>query len=247
MLQQNNASHWGENDSQFFIEYGHYLIPERETQIEIICNLIPAVEGQQQVIDLGCGAGVLDGAILERFPAYRMLGLDGSPTMIEQAKENLARYGSRFDGIVADLADSAWRSFPWPLHAVVSSLAIHHLDDEQKQQLFRDIYRMLIPGGVFIMADLMMPTTEAGLTLAANMWNEAVRQRSLQFHGDLSVYQHFLDIEWNAFTQFDPDPIDKMSPIASQLKWLEQAGFADVDVHWMRAAHAIFGGVKRHP
>jgi tRNA (cmo5U34)-methyltransferase len=245
MTQANNAPHWGETDSQFFIEYGHYLIPEREKQIEIICDLIPTVEGQQHVIDLGCGAGVLDGAILERFPQYHMLGLDGSLTMIERAKANLAQYGDRFDGIVADLADTTWRKFPWPLHAVVSSLAIHHLDDAQKLQLFRDIHRMLAPGGVFVMADLMMPTTQAGIRLAANMWNEAVRQRSQQFKGDLSVYQHFLDINWNAFDEFGEDPIDKMSPISSQLQWLEQAGFADVDVYWYRAAHAIFGGIKR--
>jgi tRNA (cmo5U34)-methyltransferase len=40
------------------------------------------------------------------------------------------------------------------------------------------------------------------------------------------------------------DPVDKMSPLFDQLKWLEQAGFASVDVFWMRAGHAIFGGSK---
>ncbi len=41
-----------------------------------------------------------------------------------------------------------------------------------------------------------------------------------------------------------PDPIDKPSRLFEQLIWLEQAGFLDVDVHWMKAGHAIFGGRK---
>jgi hypothetical protein len=46
------------------------------------------------------------------------------------------------------------------------------------------------------------------------------------------------------YRYFDPDDIDKPSRLLDQLKWLEQAGFADVDVYWMLAGHAIFGGRK---
>ncbi len=42
----------------------------------------------------------------------------------------------------------------------------------------------------------------------------------------------------------DVDDIDKPSRLLDQLKWLEQAGFADVDVFWMQAGHALFGGRK---
>ena len=42
----------------------------------------------------------------------------------------------------------------------------------------------------------------------------------------------------------DPEDIDKPSPLLTQLKWLEQAGFKAVDVFWMQAGHAIFGGWK---
>ncbi len=244
MLQENNAPHWGEEDSQHFIDYGRYFIPEREAQIEIICDLIPAVVGRQHVLDLGCGEGVLDRAILERFPDYHVLGLDGSPTMLASAKSALSGYGDRFDTQVFELADTSWRTFPWPVRAVVSSLAIHHLDDAQKQQLFKDMYRLLAPGGAFIIADLMQPTTQAGVALAARMWDEAVRQRSLQFDGNLNAYEQSLRLGWNSFTDPEPDPIDKMSPLYHQLKWLEQAGFTGIDVFWLRAAHAIFGGWK---
>lgn len=38
--------------------------------------------------------------------------------------------------------------------------------------------------------------------------------------------------------------IDKPSPLFDQLRWLENAGFVDVDVHWMLAGHALFSARK---
>ena len=46
------------------------------------------------------------------------------------------------------------------------------------------------------------------------------------------------------YRYFDPEDIDHPSRLFDQLKWLEQAGFADVDVYWMLAGHALFGGRK---
>jgi tRNA (cmo5U34)-methyltransferase len=247
MIQENDTPRWQEEDSQTFIDYGRYFIPERETQIDIICSLIPAAPGQQHILDLCCGEGVLAGALLEHLPEYHVYGLDGSPTMLERAQTALRSYGGRFQTQLFDLAREDWRTFPSPVHAVVSSLAIHHLDAVQKQQLFRDIWRLLSPGGVFVIADVIQPITQLGVAAAAKMWDEAVRQRSLQLGGDLRAYQHFLDVKWNSFAypEDEPDPVDKMSPLLDQLKWLEQAGFVDVDVFWVKAGHAIFGGSKR--
>ena len=247
MVQEANNARWGEADSQNFIDYGNYFIPERETQIEIIASLIPAVPGPQHILDLCCGEGVLTRALLDRFPGYHIHGFDGSPKMLEQAQTSLAEYGERFASRLFDLAASDWRQFPWPVHAVVSSLAIHHLDATQKQDLFRDIFRVLAPGGVFIVADVIQPVTELATYLAARMWDEAVRERALALDGNLEGYEQFQKMEWNSFTypETGPDPVDKMSPLFDQLQWLAQAGFTDVDVFWVRAGHAIFGGSKR--
>lgn len=242
VVQENTVPQWSEEDSQHFIDYGNYFVPERELQTDTICSLIPAASGQRHVLDLCCGEGVLVRALLDRFPDYQVHGFDGSPTMIEHVKQSLSSYGERLHAQVFDLASSDWRTFPWPLHAVVSSLAIHHLDAEEKQQLFADVRHMLSPNGVFIIADVIQPITQQGIAVAAKMWDDAVRQRSLQFGGDLKAYEYFLQVNWNSFTLSEQDPIDKMSPLFDQLKWLEQAGFVDVDVFWAKAGHAIFGG-----
>lgn len=244
MTQESNVASWSEDNSQAFIDYGRYFVPERELQIETICSAVPDVAGQQHVLDLCCGEGVLVRALLEHFLHYQVHGLDGSPTMIETAKTTLQSYGERFHPQIFDLASSAWREFPYSILAVVSSLAIHHLDASEKQQLFKDVYRMLSPDGVFVIADVIQPISPTGISIAAKMWDDAVRHRSLELDRNLNAYQRFLDMEWNSFTLTTPDPIDKMSPLFDQLKWLEQANFADVDVFWCKAGHAIFGGRK---
>lgn len=43
---------------------------------------------------------------------------------------------------------------------------------------------------------------------------------------------------------FAPDPIDQPSALFDQIKWLEAAGLTSVDVHWLKAGHAIFSGFK---
>jgi tRNA (cmo5U34)-methyltransferase len=238
------AGDWGAQASRTFIDYGRYFVPEREQQIETFCDLIPPHDGPFNILELACGEGLLAGALLERFPTNTVYGYDGSPEMLERARANLAQYGERFQTVRFDLAAKAWREPAWPVHAVVSSLAIHHLDGEQKQELFRDIYHMLAGGGAFVIADVIEPADRLGAETAARAWDAAVRKRSLEFDRNLDAFTMFEQEKWNMYRYFDPDDIDQPSRLVDQLKWLEQAGFVGVDVYWMQAGHAIFGGRK---
>lgn len=231
---------WSEENSQEFIDYGRYFVPERETQIDIVSRLIPAAAEPFHVLELCCGEGLLAEAILQRHSNSTLHGYDGSPAMLERAAARLARFGRRFEGRLFDLGDDGWRQPPFSVRAVVSSLCIHHLDGRQKADLYRDAARMLQPGGVLIIADLIDPATESGRSLAAGDWDEAVRNRALALDGDETAYQQFHSRHWNIFHY--PDPFDKPSPLYDQLAWLKAAGFMKVDVFWLAAGHAIYGG-----
>jgi tRNA (cmo5U34)-methyltransferase len=237
------SSGWGDEASQTFIDYGRYFVPEREHQFQIICQLIPKVSGTFSILELCCGEGMLAKVLLEHFPDCVISGLDGSLTMLAKAKTNLSAYKERFFGEQFDLLDSNWRKQKWNCLAVVSSLAIHHLDSDEKQELYQDIYRILDPGGVFLVADLIEPASHLGNELAANEWDSCVRQRALEIDGNLDKFNIFEQEAWNLYRHPDPD-FDKPSPLLDQLKWLEAAGFSAVDVYWMKAGHAIFGGQK---
>jgi tRNA (cmo5U34)-methyltransferase len=239
----NPQTGWDEDDSREFIDHGRYFVPEREEQIATVLDLIPE-PGGGLLVDLCCGEGLLSAALLERFPQARVLAMDLSPTMLEKARATCAAHGERFETRPFDLADRSWRSFPEPVRAFVSSLAVHHLDGAGKRGLFQDLAAALVPGGALVIADLVLPATPASHALAAKAWDEAVRRRSLELAGSLRPYEIFRDERWNLWTDPTPDPIDQPSPLFDQLRWLAEAGFAGVDVHWMKAGHAVYGGIR---
>ncbi len=234
--------HWSEESSQYFIDYAAYFVPDRLAQLETICQLIPARPESFHVVELCCGEGLLARAILERFSACRLHGYDGSTTMLDKARTALQPLGERFTLHPFDLAAPDWRSFPWPVRAVVSSLALHHLDGDQKCALYRDLYHVIDPGGALIVADLIQPAHPLGVQVAATAWDEAVRQAALSRDGSLAALDVFQNDHWNFYHY--PEPMDKPSSLYEHLRWLEAAGFGAVDVYWLKAGHAIYGGWK---
>ena len=233
---------WDEQVSQDFIDYGRYFVPERERQWQIMVDLLPQFDQPGALLDLCCGEGLLVQAILERLPGCTLYGLDGSPEMLRRARERLANFGDSFRAVKFNLLDRTWPQVEFPIQAVVSSLAIHHLEGLEKLALFQEVHNLLAPGGVFLIADIVEPANPMGCDVAAKEWDAAVRERALELDGNMEGFAAFERMRWNTYRYFDPEDIDKPSRLLDQLKWLEQAGFADVDVHWMRAGHAIFGG-----
>ena len=243
MTDMQGVRHWDEDNSRSFLDYGRYFVPERERQIGIIADLIPPVQGGL-LVELCSGEGLLSRALLERFPDCRVLALDGSTRMREQTQRTCRDHADRLATGAFELADRDWRSFSEPPHAIVSSLAIHHLDGRQKRMLFADLAAGLSPGGVLVVADIVRPPGAAGLAIAARQWDEAVRSRSLAIDGDLAAFAEFNRLGWNYFRNPDGEPIDKPSSLAEQLAWLAEAGFIAVDCAWLFAGHAIFSGLK---
>jgi tRNA (cmo5U34)-methyltransferase len=233
---------WSEDSSQYFSDYAAYFVPDRAAQFETICQLIPAPPEPLHVVELCCGEGLLARAILERFITCHLHGYDGSSTMLDKARTGLQPFADRVSLHPFDLAAADWRSFPWPVQAVVSSLAIHHLDSNQKRELYRDLYRLIDSGGALIIADLIQPVHSLGTRAAARAWDEAVRQTAVARNGNESAFEVFQRDRWNIFRY--PDPMDKPSGLYEQLRWLEAAGFSAVDVVWLKAGHAIYGGWK---
>ena len=236
---------WTERDSAVFRDLGHYAVPEREQQIETVLGLVPEPNGAAWAMDICCGAGGLTVAMLERFAALRVLAVDGSESMLATTRTAAGPHADRLDTRVIDIAATDWRQPEQPLHAVVSSLAIHHLDGPGKQALFADIHSALAPGGVFVMADLIQPATDRGRLLAVDAWDAETRRRALDTDGTLEGFERFHEEGWNYFRLTEPDPVDQPSSVTDLLDWLRAAGFEGVDLHWMKAGHVVMSGVKR--
>lgn len=242
----NNISHnqWDEETSRRYLDYGRYFVPEREGQMRIMVDLLKGVPQPSFILELCCGEGLLAESLLDGLPGATYWGLDGSALMLERAGQRLSRFGDRVQLGSFDLADRSWRKLDRPFQAVVSSLAIHHLDADGKMMLFEDVYTMLVAGGAFVIADMIEPVTSPGRKVAADAWDEVVNERAHELDGNTDGFDFFQREVWNTYRYPDPDDIDHPSPLFDQLKWLEQAGFVGIDVHFMQAGHALFSGWK---
>jgi SAM-dependent methyltransferase len=153
----------------------------------------------------------------------------------------------RIFGDRAAVADFALGSADWwPLvdgaDAVVSSLAIHHLDGPGKQRLFEAMATRLSPNGALLIADLVQPKRAEAEQLFAAGWDAAAQRQSHVPPGTPRAFEQFMTTQWNIFHY--PDPVDTPSPLFEQLVWLREAGFPSVDCYWLRAGHAIYGGYR---
>jgi tRNA (cmo5U34)-methyltransferase len=163
----------------------------------------------RRVLDLGAGTGMLTARVAAAHPAAELVLVDGSPAMLEQARATL---GDRAEIHVADLADPLP---PGPFDAVVSALAIHHLDDPGKQVLFARVRAALAPGGVFVNAEQVAGPTPC-FDRRYREWHEASARAAgsddAEWAGALERMRH-----------------DRPADVESQLRWLREAGFDAAD------------------
>jgi len=241
-----NQNAWDEESSETFLDLGEIFVPKRAEQTQALLELIPARTDEVfTIVELAAGGGVLAQAILERFPACHYVALDGSATMREQMAQKLVAYKDRLTILPFLLEEQAWRNaLVVPLRCVVSSLCVHHLDDEQKRMLFRDMFAHIEPDGALLLADVIRPATARIAALFAQQYDEVVQAQCMAIRGDLSGYEQFQELEWNYFLYDynDPTSYDKPSLLSDQLRWLHEVGYTHVDCFWMHAGHAVYGG-----
>jgi SAM-dependent methyltransferase len=240
----NGAWTWQESNSLSFLQVGHILTPEREEIENALLSLIPAQPDEPFLaVEIGTGGGWLSAALLRQFPAARVIGLDGSETMLRHAGRELAPFAGRAELRYFRLEDDSWlAALHDEVRCFLSSLVVHHLDGPGKRSLFAHLYRRLQRGGAVLLADIIEPAGEVERLYLADAWDDAVRKQSLAETGDLRIFERFVKTQWNLYRY--PDPVDRPSTLLEQLRWLEEAGFTAVSAFWLKAGHAVFGGYK---
>ncbi len=205
------AEEWGSEEfAQRYLSRADSY-PRRDEGERALLEFVPA--GARRVLDLGTGDGRLLALVLGDGP-MRGVGVDVSEPMLHAAAE-------RFDGdarvelLRHDLVE------PLPalgrFDVIVSSFAIHHLEDDRKRALYGEIFDALEPGGLF-----------------ANLEHVASPSERLNLAFIAAIGE----------TPEEADPSDRTLDVWTQVAWLRELGFEDADCHWKWREMALLAGVK---
>jgi tRNA (cmo5U34)-methyltransferase len=203
------------SDRERVAEYLAREIPHRGVAEQMLLEALPSRVGR--FLDLGTGDGRLLGLVRTCHPDAAGVGLDLSIPMLERARGRFADE-KLIELSLGDLADPLLLADMFEretFDAVVSGLAIHHLEDARKRDLFSEIHGLLRPGGVFVNLDLVTSDTPA-------------------------LHERFR----RAIGRVQDDPTDRLAGLCEQLGWLREAGFGEVDCHfkWLELALIVARG-----
>jgi trans-aconitate 2-methyltransferase len=121
------------------VTYDRIAGPQEEWGREVLARL--ELNGDETVLDAGCGSGRVTRLLLERLPSGHVIGVDASPAMIELAAQAFAG-DDRVELIVGDLVEL---ELPHPVDAIFSNATFHWIADHRR--LFEVLYACLAPGG----------------------------------------------------------------------------------------------------
>ncbi len=188
-------------------------LPPRTEGERVLLDQIP--EHAKRILDLGTGDGRLLSLVKLVKPQAEGVALDFSQPMLQRARERFAQ-----DHLVNVVRHDLNQPLPMAklghFDVVVSSLAIHHLEHTRKKQLYKEIFEILNPKGVFCNLDRVASPTE-------------------------NLHQRFLIVSGTPSIE---DPPNRLLDVQTQINWLREIGFADVDCYWKWLEIALFAGFK---
>ncbi|AFY28683.1 methyltransferase [Cyanobium gracile] len=166
-------------------------------------------EPHPHAVDLGCGDLSLLPPLLRRLPLASFTGLDLNGAVLPLAAEALRAvpYPSRF--LEGDLL--AWAEAepdgpegpePPPVDLILSSFAVHHLQEEGKRRFLRGCRRRIAPRGLLLWADVFRAPGEDRDTYVGRYsarvhgWSPLEPERQKEVIAHLSQYDHPADPEW---------------------------------------------------
>jgi tRNA (cmo5U34)-methyltransferase len=180
------------------------------------------------VLDLGAGTGLFSQHVLQRYPNATFVLTDVAAKMLQVAEQRFADQADRFEFVVEDYRNLQSIG---DFDLVISSLSIHHLNDEKKRQLCQRVYTALREGGIFVNVDQIKGETEYLQNLYWDLWLQHVRA--------VDAPEEQIRESIKRRTTYDQDAF-----LVDQIQWLREAGFANVDCVYRHTFVGVFLAMK---
>lgn len=179
-----------------------------------------------EILDLGAGTGLFSEFVLQKYPNAKITLVDLSQKMLDVAQK---RFSSNKNISIIQQDFTTFKDEK-QYDAVISSLAIHHLEDKAKVELYNTTFTLLYSGGIFINAEQVAGESQYFSQLYDKKWREKVEASGLSREEIDASYERI--------------KLDKRTSVSTQIKWLRDAGFKEVDCLYKYYDFAVLYGRK---
>lgn len=192
------------------------------------------------LLELGAGTGLFTHKILATGHFVEVQATDGAPAMLAIAEQQLRTFGATVQFRLLDFAIPGWseqyreRRFG----AVVSSMAIHHA--LHKRQLFDEVFQLLAPGGVLVIADHMTGSSP----LVDRLIGRERGRIKLASQGKNPQDEQAMGAFMQADQAKQAAEGNQCEALITYLHYLSEAGFHHVDCLWRDYWLAVFVAQK---
>jgi len=183
-------------------------------------------EETQEILDLGVGTAITSRLVKDILPNAHFDLVDFSKQMLKGAKEKM---GSENTDYIS--GDYSKLKFKKKYDIVICVIGLHHQNHTGKKKMFKKIYSLLKPKGIFLFADLVTYKNEKEAAL-----NQAKHFKHLV---DMTEDDKTLS-EWAYHHLY----LNDLAPIEDQIKWLKDVGFK-VDKKFLQFNTALLICKKR--
>ncbi len=196
--------------------------------LDALISVLPFKSGKSiKVADLGCGTGTAAYLVKKRFPKAEIECLDLADNMLQLARRKL----KGMKNISFHRVNLEDHSFTGKYDAIVSSLALHHIEPGKgKTELYKKIFNALRKGGIFVNADIIKSPNGNVQKVYLNKWAEFISQ---SFSSE--------EINLN-FKRYKTE--DRPADVQKELKALSKIGFKHPEIYWKNYNFVTYGGFK---
>lgn len=142
-------------------------------------DFLAAGNGDGNILDVGTGTAQIPIELCRQHPTIRLIGIDLAEHMLRVGRANVVRSGLA-DRIQLERQDAKEMLYPdASFDAVISNSIVHHIPDPSR--VFTEMVRVVRPGGMLFVRDLMRPADEAELARLVDLYagNANAHQKKL--------------------------------------------------------------------
>ncbi len=196
------------------------LVPQYLEQHQIIYNLLPNVDKNYRVLDLGCGNGILSELVFQKLPNSYIVGFDLTESMLNAFEKKLSKYSGRFELKQGDFrTDLIGNEYD----IIIAGLTLQHLTWDERERFYQTLYSSLNDGGFFIARDIIIDEDKEVVNDQYENWKNFIKSQ-----GEDPDYWYSRHIEK-----------DYPITLTDHFVWLRRAGFSKVACQWRLYNFAI--------